>query len=327
MKKTFFILTAIAIFYSCKKDGSAPAIVLPLEDNSLPSAALAGVQVINETADYLEYALDMAVFRDSKNIENQLKAENFLNDTLISGSISYYFTLKDLDFINGSSETPYSAVMLMDQSGSIITSDPSDFRLDAASVFCRNLGAGDDVSLWSFQGSGYTQLTPFIRDTSVLLPAINDLDGKEGSGTPLYYSQYNTTGFCATNATNANRAVMTFTDGVNTTSSTTSQQVIDNALAKNIKLYNIGLGEAETAELTRQALATNGAFMFAEDARQLISVFGNLGKMLNKSATYYHTVWRVSKSSGTFTSGTLSFYVTIALPYGGTVTVPFAIEY
>lgn len=39
-----------------------------------------------------------------------------------------------------------------------------------------------------------------------------------------------------------------------------------------------------------QAVATGGTFMFAQDALQLISMFGNLGKLLDLSAKYYQMV-------------------------------------
>jgi von Willebrand factor type A domain len=333
MKSTLKTLIAMAIaataLFSCKKSDKEPGLVLPLNDNSLPSGAITGFKLVNKTTSYLEYSLDIAVFRDSRNMENQLKKENFLNDTLQSGSLKYFFSLISVDKLSPNLQKPYSAVMLMDQSGSILTTDPLDYRLDAANAFCRRLGANDNISLWSFQGDSSKQYgTGFTRDTGFLISKINGLNGHESGNTPLYKSQNNVVNYCFTNATNTNKAVLTFTDGAdNNSAGVTSPQVVANAIAKNVNLFNIGLDAAEAAILSRQALATGGSFMFAKDARQLISMFGNLGNLLNVTATYYHTTWRVTRSSGNFTTGTLTFYVTVQLPYGGTVTVPFSVDY
>lgn len=338
MKKQFvyFIALSLLVFASCKKsdDPVQPTptpntIITPLNDNSLPSGALVGFKLLNKTSSQLEYSLDVAVFRDSKNMENQLKAESFRNDTLASGSTKYFFSVENAERRTDNSSTAYSALMLMDQSGSISSTDPKNNRLDAATAFCRNLGAADNVSPWSFQGSSYQQYgAGFTRDTGFLINAIKALKGKETGSTPLYLAQNNAVDYCYNNAVNANKAVLTFTDGAdNNSAGTTSQQVINNATVKNIKLFNIGLDAAETPILVQQALSTRGAFMYAKDARQLISMFGNLGKLLASSATYYHTTWKVNRSSGNFTSGNLQSSVTVLLPYGGTVTIPFSIDY
>lgn len=342
MKKLFnltiVLLCIIFFIVSCKKSDNPPPLVLPLADNSLPSAAIINVQLLNKSANTIEYALDITVFRDSKNLETQLKPENFLNDTLSEVSRDYFFSLQEASIVNGSSAQPYSALMLMDQSGSIADTDPYDYRIDAAKTFCNNLGHDDNVMLWSFAASSsyYSKDlvqygTGFVSDINSLIPDIESLNGKEEGGTPLYFSQRKVTDYCAANAPSANKAVMTFTDGEDNGSlngySTTIQQVINNAVSRNVKLYNIGLGSAQTVALSSQATATGGAFMFAQDARQLISMFGNLGKLLNGTATYYHTVWKVTKSTGNFTIGNLSYNATISLPYGQQVIVPFSLDY
>src|SRR5690606_35924350 len=104
------------------------------------------------------------------------------------------------------------------------------------------------------------------------------------------------------------------------------EDVISAANSKNVHLYNVGLGDAETELLCRQAVQTGGAFMYAKDARQLISMFGNLGKLLDRTAAVYHTEWLVN-GSREFRSGTLVHSLNIQLPGGEKVTVPFTLDY
>lgn len=325
-----YIITVLTFFFtiSCKKDKDV-AIVLPLNDNSLPSGAITSVNLLTKTASYLDFEISVAVFRDSKNMENQLTANNFQNETISLFGSTLYVTLKNFTKVNQTTSSPYSALLLMDQSGSISSTDFFNRRLDAASAFVRKLGAGDNVSLWSFQGNTYRQISnSFNRDTATLLMQIEDLRYKETGGTPLYASQQQAIDYTKANANNTDKAVLTFTDGEdNASGSITNTIVTNNAVSKNIKLFNIGLGSASMDALQQQALASKGAFMFAEDAPQLISMFGNLGKLLNKTAVYYKTTWRLTKNAGSFGTGTYTLSVKVSLPYGGTIEIPYLIKY
>ena len=333
MKKNFQLVImcclVILITDACKKDKAVePPVVPPIVENSLPSGAVSNIRLNNKSSSTLEFTIDITVFRDSKNIENQLKAESFSMDTLVVSSTRYFFNRVNVNAVAGGSSTAYSALMLMDQSGSILTTDPKDYRIEAAKAFCNNLGQGDNVMLWSFAGSTQKKYgTGFTGNGSSLIPDIEGLNGNEGGATPLYKSQYAVTNFAATSAPSANKAIMTFTDGEDTEGGYTSQQVIDNAIAKNVKLFNVGLGSAQIQTLSNQAAATGGAFMFAQDARQLISMFGNLGKLLNGTAQYYRTSWKITRNSGSFGTGILSHKVRIVLPYNMEVSVPFSISY
>lgn len=320
---TFATLTSL-LFISCKKNNDDA--VAPLNDNSLPSAAIGNITLLNKSGNTIRFGIDVAVFRDSKNMETSLSQNNFLIDTLRSG---HTYTFNRINFSTNGAQNPvsYSALMLMDQSGSISSSDSKDYRLDAAKSFCASLGNGNNVMLWSFAGSSYKQYgTGFTTDTATVIAQIESLRNQEGGGTPLYFSQEATIDFSAINATNAGKAVLTFTDGADTYGGFTADEVSAKATSKNVRLFNIGLGNAQTAMLCRQAVASGGAFMFAQDARQLISMFGNLGKLLDMSARYYHTEWTVTRSSN-FASSSLSHEMRIVLPYGSEVTVPFTIDY
>jgi hypothetical protein len=318
------IIGIILLATSCKKDKEEA--IAPLNDNSLPSGAVANITLLQKNNNTMRIGLDVIVFRDSKNIETGLGHENFSIDTLrYRGTTA--FTLDGAGKKAAKNPEAYSALMLMDQSGSINSSDRTDLRLDAAKAFSSNLGSGNEILLWSFSGSNYmAHGTAFSADTAMINTQIESLRNQEGGGTPLYFSQHAATGYCTANAHKPGKAVLTFTDGKDTRGDYTAMEVAENALSKNVRLYNVGLGSAETDMLCRQAVASGGAFMFAKDARQLISMFGNLGKLLDQSAMFYHTEWTVTKDSDFPSSGTLSHELKIKLSYGD-VAIPFSVDY
>src|SRR5690606_32658572 len=286
MKTSIKFLSMVALMglflFSCKKGDDTPPIIEPLDDNSLPSAAILRVAVVEKNNERLKFRMYLAVFRDSENIEDNLKPEHFRIDSLAFRGFDFGFSNNLTNLIKGTGARPYSALMLMDQSGSISSTDRDDYRLEASKIFTLNLGAGNDVALWSFAGSTYTSLVDFTTDTAKVIQEIEKLRGREGGGTTLYPTQYEEVTYTKNNSTKANRAVLTITDGQGSGS---SDNVVSHALNNGVTLYNIGLGDVNTAHLQQQAIATNGAFMYAKDARQLISIFGNLGKLLANTAT------------------------------------------
>lgn len=325
----FFLL--VFFFNSCKKDNNEePPIVTPLNDNSLPSAAILNIKVIEKSNDRLRFQMDLAVFRDSKNVEDNLDGSNFLIDTLILSGSTTRFNNDRTQLINASNATDYAALMLLDQSGSISSTDPENYRLEAAKIFCSNLGANNNIGLWSFANSNYTKLVDFTTDTALVTQEIEKLRNHEGGSTPLYKSQYEAISYTKDNATKTNKAVLTFTDGEDTDYGKTSDEVVAHANDKSVRLYNIGLEDVNTRLLLKQAVATNGAFLYAKDARQLISIFGNLGKLLTNTAIYYQTEWTISgqDANNLFQgSGSIEHELKITFPYGGEISVPFSFDY
>ena len=326
LKAILAMVLVLSLALSCDKDDEA-TIEPPLNDNSRPSAAIINIVVAEKKENILRLKMDIAVFKDSRNIETNLKSDRFVIDTLVRSGVHAF---KRIGFaVSGAKNlTNYSALMLMDQSGSISGTDPKDYRLEAAKAFCANLGSTNNVMLWAFKSNAYTMYgTAFTNDTATVIAQIEDLRGKEGGGTPLYKSQVAATDYCSINGTAVGKAVLSFTDGEDNGGGFSSEQVAANAIARKVRLFNIGLGDAETVKLCKQAVTTGGAFMFAKDARQLISMFGNLGKLLDGSAQFYQTEWQISKESN-YTSGNISHELRILLPYGeAELKVPFSVDF
>lgn len=318
-------------FFSCKKDNNEePIIIQPIDDNSLPSAAILSIRVLEKTDDHLRFQMNVAVFRDSKNIEDNLKSDNFIIDTLALYGENTVFNNDMTQLGNMGNAADYSAHMLLDQSGSISSTDPNNYRLDAAKIFSSNLGNNNDVALWSFAGYTYQEILGFTTDTAKVNAEIEKLRDKEGGSTPLYKSQDAAITYVKANSTKTNKAVLTFTDGEDTEYRPTADEVTQHAKQEGVRLYNIGLEDVASDLLLKQAVETNGAFLYAKDARQLISIFGNLGKLLTNTATFYQTEWTVkgTDADNVFVgTGKISHDLKITLPYGGEITVPFSFEY
>ena len=92
---------------------------------------------------------------------------------------------------------PYSAMFLIDQSGSITGTDPTDARLEASRVFMRSLSGGDEAGLMAFASGGRLPHDPitiwfdgngnrFSRNPSAFDGALASLADKEGGLTPLW---------------------------------------------------------------------------------------------------------------------------------------------
>jgi len=229
-----------------------------------------------------------------------------------------------LEVIAGSASRPYAAALLLDQTGSILDSDPTGARLFSAKAFLGALGADDRALLAAFAG-GAGALIPNVplalygpfRDRASAAPYFGILDSLAplvGGNTPLYESLDGVRqGFASDASLPAGlaKAVVIFTDGTDTncgspaTCRTRRQLSIQGANDDHVRLFTIGLsGAADVAALGELANQTGGAFLYAETAEQLLPLYGSVGKLLSLSLPTYRLRWTVRASApGAFQSG------------------------
>jgi hypothetical protein len=226
--------------------------------------------------------------------------------------------------IPGAATVPYAAALLLDQSGSIQSTDPSGARLSSAKAFLGDLGASDRALLAAF-ASGPNAIIPNaplkvydpIRDQQTALeyfPTLDSLAALVGGETPLYSSidavRQRLTGEVSLPAGIA-KAVVTFTDGADTTCGSPEtcraarQQTIQSANADGVRLFTIGLSSGvEIDALAELATQTGGAFLYAETAQQLLPLYGSVGRLLSLSLPTYRLTWTIrAESAGAFQSG------------------------
>jgi hypothetical protein len=129
------------------------------------------------------------------------------------------------------------------------------------------------------------------------------------------------------------KAIVIFTDGEDTECGSIDNcrakrgRVIDRANAADISLFMIGLSsQVDFEALGELARGTDGIFLFADNAEQLIPLYGSLGDLLSHSLPTYTMQWTVrSDTDGTFVSGH-SVFGSLQIDGGGSpVTVPFIV--
>ncbi|HEX8530443.1 MAG TPA: VWA domain-containing protein [Cytophagales bacterium] len=321
--KPYLLLAGMALAGSgCRNDEAAP----PLRNlDGAPAGAVNGARVLGVNGPSLSFELDLYVVDAKGNPVPGLKAKDFA----VKDQPALSFITEDASPARMAATGDYSAMLLLDQSGSILSNDPRDLRIEAGKIFLNSLGSGDQAALSSFTSyydSDVVIHAPFARDTKRHLAALDTLEKTEGGGTPLYMSAYQMIDYTARQAPGANKAVIVFTDGEDTRGGYTLEQVTAYAVSRQVRLYTVGLSNGvDEGVLADMAGQTNGAFMWADDAKQLITMFGTLGDLLEGTAALYK-VRCAARTSSTWSSGdAFTAYLQVTLPAGGNLRVPFKI--
>lgn len=250
-----------------------------------------------------------------------------------------------LELIPGGAARPYAATLLLDQSGSILNSDPSHARLSSAKAFMKGLGNEDRVLLAAFAGQpGALIPTPPLavyapfRDSASAgsyFATLDALASTVGGRTPLYSAldalRQQVVGD-ATLPAGLSRAIVVFTDGADTSCdnvsacSTRRDASIREANASQVRLFTIGLSTGiDVVALGELANKTGGAMLYADSPEQLLPLYGSVGKLLSLSLPTYRLRWTVQGAPGAFRSGnTLLGRVQVKAP-GNTFEVPFVV--
>jgi hypothetical protein len=224
--------------------------------------------------------------------------------------------------------------MLLDQSGSIDDTDPADSRIQAAKLFMSALAGGDTALLAAFaSGNGslgadvVTFGSGFTTDGRSYFGTLDSLADSVGGGTPLYRAVVTMIHQTADRAPSTNRAVVVFTDGQDTDGQNDIDDIAQAAAARGVAVFTVGLSTGSDASVLAQiAGRTGGAAFWAADARQLVSYYRTLGNILRGTAPTYRTSWRMSRSVGTFGSGSwVTTSVRVKTPVG-TAYAPFYVE-
>lgn len=297
MKK---ILTVVFIFVAVACSSTLEIEIPPIKGD--PSSAILKTDIRKSGEKYI---LDVYihVVDDRGQFIRILGKNNFLmNDTTIYGN-QLSFRLDNVKSGTTESKGDYSALLLLDQSGSISGTDPYNSRIDASKIFLENLGERDNAGLASFVSGWSNDFNVhhgFSRDIAPLIHSLDSLGGYVGGGTPLYYSTFNLLDYVEENADHqSNKALIVFTDGGDTDGGSTPQEIIDKANLLGVQVFTVGLGRylPNVDILWNMAQKTGGYFMWAEEAKQLISYFGTLGNLLNGNAGYHRMTWEISASN------------------------------
>lgn len=214
--------------------------------------------------------------------------------TVTSGNISASgagVALAEFDPVNDAK--PLAVSISIDQSGSMVggqfPGDPGDERINQSQGFVDRLSSADEVQVLKFQNAAVDEVIAFTTDKIAVKAALDSLRTGEAGSTPLYDSTMRSVTDVAAKGPGFSRAAIVLTDGIDTVSTTTVQQVIDNARNSGIPVFPIGLGNPndpnslDRDELQEIANQTGGLFLFAEDPTALSSVFAFLSEILASS--------------------------------------------
>jgi Ca-activated chloride channel homolog len=168
-------------------------------------------------------------------------------------------------------ETPFSAVLLLDTSGSM--THKMSLARAACSQFTANLLEGDVVAIYSFGGTKVTTLQEFseVRDVDPLL-----WETKADGETPLYDAIVKAADALA-GREEKRRAVIVISDGADTKSKATLDQALRRVHAANAAVYAVDMSEAAFgrggardtgAEVLKEMAAKSGGRFYATPGGQ-----------------------------------------------------------
>ncbi len=339
MKKVHYaslvVATAALIFMSgCR----TTVEVLPGPPTSAPSAAVIGITGAQSSGNLGDFEVDLIVVDSSGHPVSDLDASSI---SIVNG-LDTLFSPTGISTAVTSLLGPYSAELLLDQTGSIRTTDPLNLRLIAAKLFLDATGllnTLDEIQLSTFQDSLHVEgeylhsYGAFTHNTGAFEVTVETLADKIGGGTPLYDAMYLDADSVSQNGKNSNKALVVFTDGEDNESyeyypGATLWSAIDHAVNEHVRVFAVALQTGLDTALISAAMQTGGAIMQASDAKQMVSYFGAMSGMLHGNVSYYKTRWHVSlpaamRASGSVVSGTIA----IRLPDNETAAAPFAVKF
>ncbi|MCB1051682.1 MAG: PKD domain-containing protein [Acidobacteria bacterium] len=295
----------------------------------LPSAAVLKSHITQVSGNQMQFELEMVAMDHMGNPIENLSPNDFQIEDFTASNGFYDFTHLGGGMRYQNSKGVYSATLLLDQSGSLNSTDPNDARIEAAKIFFDHVGT-DFAMLAAFaDGNSYLNGTcvywgQFAQNLNMDL-VLDQLANHEEGGTPLYDCTYNFIQFCQSNAPSANKAVIVFTDGEDTSSSRSVNDVIRESKAKGVPIWMVGLDQVDLRVMTQMTASTGGSFMWAGDARQLISYYGDLGNLLRGGHNSYYARWNLQVPWASINNGAY-VYAYVRLNYqGATLYLPFTV--
>ncbi|HEX2240992.1 MAG TPA: phospholipase A2 [Actinomycetota bacterium] len=176
----------------------------------------------------------------------------------------------------GGEAAPVDLVLVLDSSGSMSWTDPTELRKDAAQLLVDTLRSGDRAAVVTFDSVAQV-LQGLTSDFVVVKDAIDQADASGGTdigeGVAAGLALFDGAGV------NSARLMVLLSDGDGSYDPALTTQ----AAAKGVKIYTVGLGDAANELLLAEiADATGGAYYQVAQADQLAQVFSVIGSELGR---------------------------------------------
>jgi len=177
---------------------------------------------------------------------------------------------------NYASNLPISAGVLVDHSGSM--EERMKQTKEAAVEFFKNIIKGQDRAFIAGFAFDATKIAPFVSSIEVLETQVNAIPDA-GGGTSLYDAII--TGLYRFRGVQGRKALIVLTDGEDTTSRLSYDQMLQYVRASRVPIYFIGIGLrlrdfSGTSKMKTMAAETGGVAYFINDVKQLKETYAQL---------------------------------------------------
>jgi Ca-activated chloride channel family protein len=261
----------------------------------IPSATLKGIDFVRASVvDETNYEASDLLFLSGKRFSEEIEVNLIELPVMVTDHAGLPVTnLKEPDFsifengkpqkitsFNYASNLPIAVGVLLDHSGSM-KPRMEQSKTAALEFFKRIMKAGDRAFVTGFAFDA-TSSAPFVTDVSSLEAQVRAIPEASG-GTSLYDAIV--TGLYRFRTLQGRKALIILTDGEDTTSRTTYEEMLTYARSARVPLYFIGvnLGVLEfsgTSKMKALAAETGGIAYFIHDIKQLGETYGQLEKDL-----------------------------------------------
>jgi VWFA-related protein len=197
--------------------------------------------------------------------------------------------------------SPISVALVLDYSGSIPAADNTTMQ-GAAKTFIDNLltlNSGNEAAIVKFATNIGLQQN-FTSNQTLLDTAIDATYPGDTSDTLIFDTVFTTIDYTAANAPNSLKAIILFSDGEDYSPVHTLQDVINEAIVKNIPIYTIIYLDAQDPKpgiMQEMAQETGGQYLSINAVSQLTDIFTQITQVLgNQYLLEYHTSSSVGAS-------------------------------
>jgi Ca-activated chloride channel homolog len=262
---------------------------------NIPSAALKGVDFVRASVvDETNYEASDLLFLSGERYSEEIEVNLIELPVTVADHAGLPITdLKESDFrvlengkpqkitaFNYASNLPIAAGVLLDHSGSM-KPRMEQAKTAAIEFFKRIIKSGDRAFVTGFAFDAVSA-APFVTDVSSLEAQVRAIPDASG-GTSLYDAIV--TGLYRFRTLQGRKALIILTDGEDTTSRTTYEEMLTYARSARVPLYFIGVGLgvfeiSGTSKMKALAAETGGIAYFIHDIKQLGETYAQLEKDL-----------------------------------------------
>jgi Ca-activated chloride channel family protein len=282
-----------ATFFAGQKklfEWSAPPYALDIPNSRLRGVEFVRASVVDET----NYEAGDLLFLNGDRFSEEIEVNLIELPVMVSDSAGLPVTdLKQTDFsvveegkpqkistFNYASNLPIAVGVLIDHSGSM--KPRMEQAKSAALEFFKQIMKGGDRAFVTGFAFDAKSNSPFVSDVASLESQVRAIPDASG-GTALYDAIV--TGLYRFRTLQGRRALIILTDGEDTTSRTSYEEMLTYARSARVPLYFIGVGlglfdVGGTSKMKALAMETGGVAYFIHDVKQLSETYAQLEKDL-----------------------------------------------